>query len=508
MLKILKDSIIWSIFVWCAECFEWLYQNSLLKCVISKAVQVFKNSYIGKIPRGYLQSKPIYFSSGFHCMLDGFSKNCRKKLSFLSESVCLSPRYEIAVYVLALYAVLDALFRKYVPLLTSVWDELFLIVLCVLCVMKWLTCKKEKALKTSPFDSCILIFIGVMLFLMLVSPRTAIAVEGFRVNVQNVFWFFLVFQLLDERKAVENVSALFVGLVGMLAVHGVYQFAVGVEMPATWIASNETGIRTRVYSIFTSPNIFGSLIVLAFPICIAFIIISKELKNKLLFSVALMFMAGSLVFTYSRGAWIGVVCAIGIYLLLKNKKLIIPAIIGGMLILVFVPSIGNRIAYMISPDYMASSMKGGRLIRWLTGFQILQEHPWFGLGLGSFGGAVASNHDLSAIVRGASVPTFYMDNFYMKIAAEAGIIGIMVFVWLMWQVFAISLKTVTIVKDKTSHELGIGILAGLLGVIVHNCVENVFEVPMMAAMFWMFVAVMAQLWYSNYDVKMDCRKRG
>jgi hypothetical protein len=40
-------------------------------------------------------------------------------------------------------------------------------------------------------------------------------------------------------------------------------------------------------------------------------------------------------------------------------------------------------------------------------------------------------------------------------------------------------------------------MSGLLGVIVHNCVENVFETPLMVSLFWLFVGVIMSLWYIN-----------
>ncbi|MBC8061071.1 MAG: polymerase, partial [Clostridiaceae bacterium] len=41
-----------------------------------------------------------------------------------------------------------------------------------------------------------------------------------------------------------------------------------------------------------------------------------------------------------------------------------------------------------------------------------------------------------------------------------------------------------------------GIYAGLVGVVVPNFVENVFEVPMMLAYFWIFTAVLIALGFT------------
>ena len=58
----------------------------------------------------------------------------------------------------------------------------------------------------------------------------------------------------------------FVIVTGVMAMHGVFQYIIGVEMPAGWVDQNEAGVRTRVFSILTSPNVFGSLLTLATPI--------------------------------------------------------------------------------------------------------------------------------------------------------------------------------------------------------------------------------------------------
>lgn len=405
--------------------------------------------------------------------------------------------YESAAYVLSLYALIDFVFRTYIAGLASIWDELFLIAMLALWVYKGVRYRREENCKQTPLDVCIWIFIGIYIILFLASPVLSIGLEGLRAIIQYMIWYFLVLQLLKDKKSVNRLLIVFACMAGCLAIHGIYQYIIGVEMPDSWVSGSET-IRTRVYSILSSPNIFGSLNLLALPISFSLGRTAEKKRVQMFFYLFCVFMLASLVFTYSRGAWIGAVCAIGIYVLVKNKKLVVPAAMLGILVLIFVPGIRNRLLFMFSSTYLASSMKAGRLIRWLTALEILEEHPLTGLGLGQFGGAVAMNNGLSAVVNGETVKTYYMDNYYLKIAVEAGIIGLAAFLWLMYQVVMISLKTIGMTADVKMKEWETGILAGLSGVIVHNLVENVFEVPLMTSMFWMLAAVMMQMWYLNY----------
>lgn len=417
----------------------------------------------------------------------------------LAFVIMLLVDYEKSIYVLAAYSVLDYVLRTFVGgVLASAWDEAFLLALILLWLYKWAMCRSEKPFKAAPMDLPVVIFIAVMLVVLIVnSPDFSISLEGFRAVVQYILWYFVVLQLVKNQEGAKGITTFFVAVVGLMAVHGVFQYIIGVEMPAGWVDRNEAGVRTRVYSILTSPNIFGSLLTLACPMAVSLCLEEKSTGRKIVFGGFALMMMASLVFTSSRGAWIGFAVAFLVYVLLKDKRLLIPGIIAIVLVIALVPSVGNRITYMLSPEYIESSLKGGRLVRWLTGLRILEFYPIFGLGLGHFGGAVAMNHGLSTVVDVEVVDTFYMDNYYLKTAVESGIVGFIAFVFLMYQVFINGLRVVKLTKGDDFNRLACGILAGLSGVMVHNWVENVFEVPLMTTVFWMFVGVLMAVWYSK-----------
>ncbi len=411
-------------------------------------------------------------------------------------------RYEVAVFILAAYGVIDTVVRAFSSVLGSIWDELLLILLVMLWIFKWIANRKDEGFKTSPMDIPLFIFISAMIICLIINSQDySIALEGFRAIVQYMLWYYVVIQLLRGEKTAKSVTTIFVIVVGILALHGIYQYIIGVEMPAGWVDQNEAGVRTRVYSIFTSPNAFGSLLTLASPMAISLAVTNKNVKGKILFALIALCMMASLVFTFSRGAWIGFAVAVGIYVLLKDKRLIIPCIVLAILVVVAVPSVGNRISYMLSAEYIESSLKGGRLVRWITGLKIFANQPVFGIGLGHFGGAVAMNHNLQTVVDTEVVKTFYMDNYWLKMAVESGVVGFSAFALLMYSVVINGFRAIKIASTKLSKELSTGIIAGLCGVIIHNFFENVFEVPMMTSLFWVFIAVVMNIWYYEYKKK-------
>ncbi len=406
--------------------------------------------------------------------------------------------YDIAVFFLAGYGVLDVAIRAFAGGISSVWDELFLIGLVCLWGVKWIRSRNEDNFKTTPIDFPLFLFISAMLIcLILNSTDFSVGVEGFRAIVQYMLWYFVVIQLIKGESSAKSITLCFVLIVGVLALYGVYQYAIGVEMPAGWVDQNEAGVRTRVFSIFTSPNIFGSLLTMAIPMAVSLALVSKKTLSRIFFLLVAFVMLASLVFTFSRGAWIGFMLAAGIYILLKDKRFIIPALILAVLVVVAVPSVGDRIGYMLSPEYIESSLRGGRLVRWLTGLEILKNNLLLGVGLGHFGGAVAMNNGMKYLVGYTWTDTFYMDNNMLKMAVESGLLGFGAFAVLLYSVVINSFRTIRLSSTKTSKELSTGIMAGLCGVIAHNFFENVFETPMMTSLFWLFTAVIMGIWYEE-----------
>ncbi|MEW9121225.1 MAG: O-antigen ligase family protein [Thermotaleaceae bacterium] len=390
------------------------------------------------------------------------------------------------LYLLASYAVLDFVFRTQGGMLSGLWDELLFVGIVGLFLIHMLIQSKGFAIQLTNLDVPIFIFFGISIFLLLInSPELHIAVEGIRVILQYILWYFVAINIIKEPVAVKKILLILIVIGLILSLHGIYQYIIGVEIPTTWYDSkHETSMRTRVFSIIGSPNILGSLLVLILPITLSFVLNERGWLRKLLYLGAMGAMVLCLVFTFSRGAWLAFALSAVIYTLLKDKRLAIPMVLGGILLLVLVPQIGDRIAYMLSPEYMLSSARGGRIARWTAALEAVKTSPLFGVGLGRYGGAVAMRN----------IPgSFYTDNFYLKTMAEMGIVGVTAFLYLLYRGAIESLRAIRKLKDDRLHNIGLGIFTGLIGLLAQNAVENVFEVPMMATYFWILVAVILSL---------------
>lgn len=395
-------------------------------------------------------------------------------------------RVETLLWVVFSYAVVDYALRNILGngLLASWWDELLLL----FAFLAWplqMALRGRLTYRLTPLDMPILLYLAVAFFLFLVrSPQNSIAVEGLRVYVEYILWFFVASNLLLNKKQVRALVNWLVFLGTLVAIHGVYQYIIGVQIPSTWLDATEGGVRTRVFSILTSPNVLGSFLVLVIPITVSQLMSAKSRLLKYYYAFCLIPMVLSLIFTYSRGAWLAMAGAFVIYGLIYNWRILLALGVAIYTLPNLIPGISSRIGYMFSPAYLLSSARAGRVARWNAAIDKVGNNPLFGEGFGRYGGAVAARHIPSSN---------YVDNFYLKTAAESGIIGLAVLAWLLVSGVRCALNSYRRLTDPYLKGLAGGLIAGLIGVLLHNGVENIFEVPMMTVYFWLLLGMTAVL---------------
>jgi O-antigen ligase len=384
----------------------------------------------------------------------------------------------------------DTFIRSYVGAISSIWDELLFLI-----VIGWLIVKRvlaDKKYSFSTIDFPILFFALIYLILAFIkSPELDVAIEGYRAVVQYIFWFFLALQLIDSRKVAYRTVWLFIVGIGLLGLHGTYQYVTGVPMLGNWVGSNET-LTSRAFSIIGSPNALASVLTLFIPIGFAVFIAEKDIIKKIVALIFTIFMGLGLLFTFSRGAWIAAFIAIVILLIFVGKRLLLPIVTMLAGVMVFVNTLWTRISILFSDEYRAKSASGGRIYRYLTGLEEWSHYKLIGLGIGRYGGAVATNHKLSP---------FYMDNYYLKTLTESGLIGLSSFlfliIWTMRQLYLYMKAMIT----RKYRIISYGIYSGMIGVLIHNFGENIFESPFMVTYFWICAALVVAI--SKLDKKVE-----
>ena len=385
-----------------------------------------------------------------------------------------------------LYVFVDELGRKVFAgiSLFSYWDETLLAACFIWLLVEWLNGRGER-LAVTPLDAPLLLLAGVSFFQMLnVGSYPDIAVEGFRVVIQYTLFYLIGSRWLKDDSRAEILVRGFLITGGALAIHGFLQFLMKVPTPASWTDQAEVAVGTRVFSIVGSPNILGSIMVLFLPLAFA-VLIRPGMKPamRIILTAVVGAMGLCVLLTQSRGAWLGLAVAMVVFCLMVRPAWLL-ILSGGAFASLLLPPVFNRVAYLFTPQFIVSSQRGGRMLRYETGFRMFLDHPWTGTGLGEFGGAVAMNH------KNLFPATFYMDSYWLKTLVEMGIPGIAAFAVLIGFLLVWGVRAVRRAEAGKDRLMAAGVFAGLCGVVLHNFLENIFEVPYMVAYFWLMAALL------------------
>ncbi|NLM11203.1 MAG: O-antigen polymerase [Clostridiaceae bacterium] len=416
--------------------------------------------------------------------------------------IMLLADYQKATIIVALFTVFEFVLRTLIghPLISSIWDEVALLFCFGIWIYKWLRYRNQTPYRVSPLDISLISFMAVcVLLLFIAAPDFSIGVEGLRVVIQYMFWFFVVTQLLKTPDGVKRIINIVLLTALLVSLYGIYQFIVGVEIPANWVDQAEGAVRTRSFSIFTSPNMLAGYLSLLIPVSVGMFFAERNRARKTYYGAVTLCMGLSLLFTLSRSGWIFCFCAMLFYVWMKNRKLIVPMLLcmGALFILsvIFMPSVANRILYLFSPAYYASSSAGGRIYRAVKGFELFSQYPLFGMGLGQFGGSVALSHKLNN--------TFSMDNYYIKTAVEMGLVGLVALLVLLYNTFIHCYRALSKITDPEQKNWATGILSGLVCVILYNLTENMLEIPLLSSYFWMFAGIIMFLAHGQNNVNRE-----
>ncbi len=142
-------------------------------------------------------------------------------------------------------------------------------------------------------------------------------------------------------------------------------------------------------------------------------------RRRLLELVGLGLMGATLFYTFARGAWLGLLAMVGVWLLLMSWRWRVALVVASMLACMGVMTLPQQRARLISMGDPAASAI--RATVWEQAVVVLREHP-FGVGLGNYTPVIGRYYD--RIDPKHDFPRTYPHNMILGAWAETGPVGL------------------------------------------------------------------------------------
>ena len=273
-------------------------------------------------------------------------------------------------------------------------------------------------------------------------------------------------------------------LVACLVAAGVSQALLGYIQFAFQLgpAAFVHGRFLRAYGTFDQPNPYAGYLNMVLPLALSMAILARSGRERFWYGLASLALAGALLASESRGALLAGSLAVLVVLACASRpwyRLVWLGALAGALAawlaaLGLVPtSVFSRVLDAIGlggvsfghvTDANFSAVE--RAAHWLAGVRMFADHPLLGVGIGNYADAYPAYHP-----RGWYAALAHAHNYYINIAAEAGVLGLAAYV-----LFAGSALWYSYAAIRQSTGSASAVALGVLGALVATSFHNLFDV--------------------------------
>jgi len=386
---------------------------------------------------------------------------------------------------------------------------------CLLTLADEPVAGKEGVNSSTPIHLVILLYWFISLIATALSPVKMAALVGLSRLSLYLLTFVLMARVLRSPRVRSILIAIFLHTSLVVSVYGVRQYFFGAKALATWVdADSPLKNVTRVYSYLENPNLLAAYLVPAIALSMGAIFVWRGWVPKLLAVTIFVVNSACLIFTYSRGGWIGfIVCIFSFMALLGfwySYKLplfwrawAIPVLLGGAGLvfltgIILVPTLRDRLASMFLGR--GDSSNNFRMNVWGSVVKMIRDRPILGIGPGN-----SAFNLIYPVYQQTKFTALSAYSVLLEIAAETGLIGLSCFLWFILITFNQGCRQINHYRSQRNTDgfWLVGAMAGMTGMLAHGLVDTVWYRPQVSMLWWLLVAIVTSYYTWNPNVQKE-----
>ena len=327
----------------------------------------------------------------------------------------------------------------------------------------------------------------VMLFLLLSIATTILSLDPNKsflelLRITSFFGlFYLVFNTVRTEQEVKRIVNFWIAVLVLICLYGIYQhFLQGID---------------RIYATFSNANSLGVFCFVTSPLILSMGISTPKRNWKMLYYTSFLLLLLALFLTGSRASWIACLVSITtVSILLKGKKVLINLSLFATIfiaIILILPPLRSNLVEITRFSFGLT----GRPLLWASGFNLIKDHLFWGVGLDAVGEtlyqySVIKIPSLQYWLHGFFV-VGNLHSLYLQVVAEMGILGLFIVLFFFKNTFTEMKELLKKSGDSLFKALSATGVALILGTFVHSLFEtsNVIGAGSYASYFWLFLGL-------------------
>ena len=361
----------------------------------------------------------------------------------------------------------------------------------------------NRAFLKHPISIALLIYLGWMLITCLTSVRPVISLKFFASKlwfITSCYWFFM--QLLEDdlKNAVRYFNCYAIGLT-IIVLITTYQHALS--------GFDEHYAHFVMSPFYNDHTAYGAALAFMIPITAGFFFLpDNKLPHKIFYVVITLILLMAFYLSFSRAAWISLVVAVGVLIIIKLRIKLSWILGGGVVLGLLLFFYADDILYKMSRnsqdssgDFVehiqsmsnistdASNME--RINRWTAAFSMIQKKPVFGWGPGTY------QFEYAPFQQGyyrTIISTDFGDggnahSEYIGPCAETGFPGMLTVIAIVIVFLIFGIRNYIHSENKTMRIISLCVTLALISYYTHGFLNNFLDTDKLSVLVWAAMAV-------------------
>jgi len=374
--------------------------------------------------------------------------------------------------------------------------RLFVVILITLWIIKLLSAEGI-AWKKNQLNLPIFLFIIVLSFSLTISNTIEVSFGDYIIFISYIILYFLVINVIGQKNEFDSFIKLFFLTSFIVSLYTLMQYY-GFD-PYFTDTHNLT-------STIGQKNWISNYLAMIFPIALICFLLENNKKKKIVYYILLSIFYSTLMICQSRGIWISICLTLifAIYIIFKfnllkvfkeNKRWVVLILIT-FLVITIIYSTDNPLnkSVITVPQRALSTFDeqdpsiNTRILMWRTTFEMIKDKPIFGSGIGTFkmnyleyqADFLQNNPDYIKYSGKAGEA----HNEYLQIWSELGIIGLGIFLLIIFVFYKLVWEFLKQEKDIKKKLTCLGLFLGINCFLIHSLFTFPLHVPTLGSTFF------------------------
>jgi O-antigen ligase len=241
----------------------------------------------------------------------------------------------------------------------------------------------------------------------------------------------------------------------------------------------------RAYGTFDQPNPYAGYLNMVLPFALAITIRTDSRRERFWYGLSAFLIVTAVLASESRGAFLATVVAVSVMLAIVSTRLrawawlaVFAGLVGTWLAQFNLVPLGPLQRVLNAAGLGSVSFNNvtnanfsavERAAHWLAGVRMFAAHPLLGVGIGNYADAYPAYHP-----RGWYAALAHAHNYYINIAAEAGIAGLAAYLLLVGSALWYSYASLRLVHDRFYSAALLGVVGALTATSFHNLFDVLY----------------------------------